>query len=503
MIPIVFAAVISTMHLEADVSADNGDYVVVPFDVPAGTVELDFAHVATPADVILDFGVWDPSGFRGWGGGLTDATTIGVAESTRGYLPGAMTPGTWSITIGKAKLPSGTGHYAIDLTFRDDATLTPRARAPYPATVLDPTARWYRGDLHVHDVESGDAHATLDEIITLARSRKLDFVVLSDHNTISQHALIAALQANLPDLLLVRGNEVTTYAGHGGAFGSSAYVDHRIGLGGRTAAQMIADVDAQGALFIINHPILDLGTACIGCAWKHDDTPWDMVAAVEIETGNYTQWKELFETPTLQYWDTQLDAGHRLAAVGGSDDHRAGQDTSATGSEVGTPTTVVYAAQLSEAALLDGIRHGRTEVALRGPDDPLVELTTADGKAIGDDASGSRVALTAHVTGGSGLVLELVENGARTQMATVDSDDWKHTFHVEVPKGGERVRAHLTDGLDAIVVTSHLWLSYAPSSGCAIAPAHATTSAALVLVALAALGLFVRRVRRRARPATR
>ena len=49
MIPIVFAAVISTMHLEADVTADNGDYVVLPFDVPAGTVELDFAHVVTPS----------------------------------------------------------------------------------------------------------------------------------------------------------------------------------------------------------------------------------------------------------------------------------------------------------------------------------------------------------------------------------------------------------------------------------------------------------------------
>ncbi|HEY1584329.1 MAG TPA: CehA/McbA family metallohydrolase, partial [Polyangia bacterium] len=262
------------------------------------------------------------------------------------------------------------------------------------------------------------------------------------------------------------------------------------------AAQMIADVNAQGALFVVNHPILDLGAACIGCFWKHADTPWAMVSAVEVETGNYTQWKELFETPQLQYWDTQLDAGFRLAAVGGSDDHRAGTDTSATASEIGTPTTLVYATELSEAALLDGIRNGRTQVALRGPEDPLVELTTADGKMIGDDVAGSRIAVIAHVTGGNGLQLALVENGTQTQEAPVDADDWKHTFHVAVPKTGERVRAHLTDGDDAIVVTSHLWLSYQPSSGCSIAAPSAQTWGGLALMALAALALAARRFSR-------
>ena len=78
----------------------------------------------------------------------------------------------------------------------------------------------------------------------------------------------------------------------------------------------------------------------------------------------------------------------------------------------------MYASALSEAAILDGIRAGRTQVALRGPDDPLVELTTADGKAIGDDAAGSGLAVSAHVTGGSGNVLVLVENGKETQQPT-------------------------------------------------------------------------------------
>jgi hypothetical protein len=244
---ILFAAIISTLHLEGDVAPAGGDYVVLPFAVPAGTVELDVVRTVPTANAILDFGIWSPDGFRGWAGGLTDAATVGVADSSRGYLPGPIAAGNWQLVIGKAKLNNASAHYAADITFRDAATLAPRPRAPFAPTVVKSGARWYKGDLHVHDGESGDARASLDEIVALARARGLDFVVLSDHNTVSQQALIAALQPTLPDLLLMRGIEVTTYGGHGGALGVSAYVDHRIGLDGRTATQMVRDVNAQGA----------------------------------------------------------------------------------------------------------------------------------------------------------------------------------------------------------------------------------------------------------------
>src|SRR5262249_48804494 len=156
--------------------------------------------------VILDWGVWSPDGFRGWGGGLTDDAIIGVDQSSRGYLPGPITPGTWTLSIGKALLPQGTAHYSVDVTCRDNATLPVLAKAAYTPVVMSPDRRWYRGDFHVHSTESGDASASLQDNVDLAHMRGLDFINASDHNTISQHALIAAQQPGWP-ILVMRSSE--------------------------------------------------------------------------------------------------------------------------------------------------------------------------------------------------------------------------------------------------------------------------------------------------------
>src|SRR3954469_18621208 len=190
---VALAMVLSSMHYEGDVTADGGDYVDVPFVVPAGTVEIKIAHTDGSSDVILDWGVWSPEGFRGGGGGNTEDAIIGVAESSRSYLPGPITPGTWTVSIGKAQLSAGMGHYSIDVTCSDTATLTPQTRAAFAPVVLNSERKWYRGDFHVHSSQSGDANASFADIEALAKKHGLDFVNLSDHNTYAQHALIAAI----------------------------------------------------------------------------------------------------------------------------------------------------------------------------------------------------------------------------------------------------------------------------------------------------------------------
>lgn len=489
---VLTAVVLSSVNLTGDVSMAGGDYVAVDFAVPAGSKECQIAHTDGDPDVILDWGLWSPAGFRGWGGGLTDDAIVGEAASSRGYLPGPLEVGTWQVLVGKAKLINGQGHYALTITCSDTATLVPVVRSAYTPNVITSEARWWRGDLHVHSDQSGDANATLPQIAAFAKSRGLDFVAISDHNTIAQHGLIAEAQKALTNFLFLRSNEVTTYQGHGNALGAPAYVDHRVGFAGASAATIVNDVVAQGGIFTVNHPELRLGTECIGCAWDHADTPWDKVAGIEVHTGAYDVVEMLFTPKAIERWDALEDAGHHLAAVGGSDDHRGGAEMSATKSQIGAPTTVVWADQLSEASLIAGIKQQHTYVKLRGPNDPDVEFTVRkpdDTQAmIGDVVTDlNELLFTVHVKGGAGTYAGIWRNGVLVgKEVPVTSDDF--TTNVAIEPGGalERFRLELSDeGGHRVVVTSHIYAqAHVSNDGCGCQSDRPGAVGALVAVGL-------------------
>ncbi len=462
--------VISTLPLEGEVTAEGGDYVRIPFEVPEGTVEIRYQHtVNSKKSDILDFGMRDPGGQRGWCGGLEDADIIGVEESSRCYMPGPIAAGKgWFVEIGKAKLVSKAVSYSVVLEFRDAPELTPRPRAAFEPVVLESGARWYAGDFHVHSNESGDATSTFDQIRDLARTRGIDFVNLSDHNIVTQHALVAAYQAGVDDVLFLRGSEVTTYGGHGNTVGNASYIDHHIGQDGHTIHDLLAQVEEDGALFIVNHPKLALGDACIGCAWSYKDTPWDKVTGIELQTGPYL-YAPVFLDSVLGMWDDLLDQGHRITGVSGSDDHRSPTEPPSNESQIGTPTSLVWTDELSEAGIMAGVRAGRVVVKLRGPDDPMLELTAETDRGesgmIGDTVTGGLVTLSARATGAAGMSLLLVRNGEVEEMVLVEGDEFEHTFEREVGADGDRFRVHLKQASSTIVITNHIWVEYAAPAG--------------------------------------
>jgi hypothetical protein len=506
MLCVSLLAVLATapLHFEGDVTtADGNDYDLVTFDVPAGTQEIEVAHSDGSTTDILDWGLWSPDGFRGWGGGLTDDAIVGELASSRGYLTGPITPGTWTVVVGEAKLPTGTGHYIIDVTLRTAPTLAPQTLGTYNPVVVKNGAAWYKGDFHVHDTESGDAKGSIADDIALARMRGLDFIELSDHNTVSQIPLEEVAQQSLTDFLVLRGIEVTTYHGHGNAVGVPGYIDHRVGLNGVNATGIIGAVKAMGGLFVVNHPVLDLGDVCIGCAWKQDVTPWDQVDAIEIQNGNQQVSEVLFTPQAIALWDQQLDAGYHIAAVGGSDDHTAGLNETSTGSPIGSPTTLVYATELSENAIVDALAHGRTQVLIPGPDTPWVDLaiaTPTGDAAIGDTATGiSHVDLTATVHGSvpSDATLGIWHDGERVDQLAIAGDGFMHTFHYDALGSPERYRAEIVSAGLRIVVTSHVYVDGdkpAPAGcGCSSSRGAAPN---LILLAFVTARIARRRARR-------
>jgi hypothetical protein len=450
----------------ADEAPDDGlDHFFVPFDVPAGTVEIAITHDDLSEANILDWGLLDDTGaFRGWGGGNAEPIVVGVDAASRSYLTGPIQAGTWRVVVGKAKIAEPPGEYTIEVKLRATPTLTAQPeRSPYVATpALEVGPRWYAGDLHVHSLESGDARPTIDDVATFARARGLDFVHLSEHNTVSQHDFLVDAQSRHPALLLIPGMEWTTYSGHAGTIGLTDWADHKVGMPGVTAVAAANAVHEQGALFNIHHPVLDLGDMCIGCAWTLEVPP-EAIDGVEVAGGGWEQSGYIFTRDAIAWWDALCDRGAHAAALGGSDDHKGGRDLGLFDSPIGNPTTMVYADELSVESIIRGIRDGRTVVKLQGPSDPMIELES-DPPREGDTISAQYVVLRATVEGAAAGTTQVrfVKNGQPLDAVGIDGDPFVFEQEFDAPATGEdRYRVEVVTGSNRpLSLTSHLWVRY-------------------------------------------
>jgi hypothetical protein len=411
--------------------------------------------------------------------------------------------GTWEVVVGKARISETPANYEVCITLRTEATLPPQPRTPYadPGVLVD-QARWYAGDFHVHSRQSGDASPTIDETLEFAQGVGLDFIMLSEHNTNSGFTLYGDVQLGYPELLIFPGVEWTTYSGHANALGATEWVDHKIGVRGATTAAAIQQYHDQGALFSINHPTVPGGNFCIGCPWEIDVDP-TMVDGVEIQSGIWG---------AIGYWEDMCAEGSHAAAIGGSDDHRGGQDIGALDSPIGTPTTMVFAQNLSTDAILEGIRSGRTVVKVNGIDGPMLE-TELTGERMGDTVFADAATLTATVSDGVGETLQVIKNGAVVDSVAIESDPFTHDTMVDAPAVGEdRYRHQVVFGIDVHTVGSYVWLRAAEdpgtpdagvpdggtnpeegSSGCSCRIASASDYDTNFVLAVLALGLWYRR----------
>ena len=437
--------------IESTVPPGDETHFFVEFEVPEGIAEIEVRHDDMSPANILDWGLDDPNGFRGWGGGNSEPAIVGIDAASRSYVPGPIPAGTWEVVVGKARIEETPAPYRIEIFLRTEPTLPAQPRTPYtdPGVLSDET-RWYAGDLHVHSRESGDAPATMEESLQLARQLGLDFIMFSEHNTNSGLTYYPTLQDSFPDVLIIPGVEWTTYAGHGNALGATEWVDHKVGVRGATVAGAIQAYREQGAFFYPTHAEEPSWDLCLGCMWEYDVDPTTL-DAVEVWTA--TTWD------SIDYWEDQIREGSRAVALGGSDDHRAGQDLAPHERPIGSPMTMVYAENLSVEAILEGIRAGRTVVRIRRQDrpDPVLE-TTLSGERIGDTVFADTAVLSATVTGAEGTSLAVIKNGTELLSVDITSDPFTHELEVTPPPEGEDRYRHQVQAGAPLTLSSYVWL---------------------------------------------
>jgi len=436
--------------------ADNQTYKEVPFDVPPGVERITVALSYDKSNkTVIDLGLWDPQGFRGWSGGSRDRFTIAPGDATPGYLAGAIPAGRWHVELGVPNARPGS-HSAYTIAIAFDRGTAHRASAAIADPPLKQGPGWYRGDLHMHDANSDGTCANaagkrvpcpLFRTVEAAAKAGLDFIAVTDHNTISHFGALRELQPFYDSLLLIPGTEITTFHGHANIFGESRFVDFRVGT---TAVPNLAALERKvaeaGAILSINHPNSPSGEICMGCGWTWRDTDYAGVSAVEAINGN------IAEGPLagVGFWYARLNEGHRLTGIAGSDSH----DPDAPGGKppVGHPTTVVHAAALSIPGILEGIRAGNVFIDVQGTRDRMLEVEASDGaqRAVMGGTlhpTSPSIRITAATAGVEDGILQLIANGTPVSGSetALTATDRQTTFTLERAKACGWISANVLD----------------------------------------------------------
>lgn len=431
--------------------ASRESYVEVPFTVPAGVVRVsvDFHYTGHEKKATIDLGLLDNERFRGWSGGNKSAFTVSESDATPSYLPGPIKPGVWKLLLGVPSMPDGVqSQYEAKVYFAREGERI--GVSTFGAEVVpEPVRRgpgWFRGDLHMHDAHSDGSCTSeagkkvpcpLFKTVEAARARGLDFIAITDHNTVSHFDEIRELAPYFDQMLFIPGREITTFDGHANVFGTTEFIDFRLtSKHVPTFNDLLDEVEKKHGLISINHPGSPTGAECMGCGWSVNDTDYSRVHVIEAVNGGSLDGPQ----SGIPFWQRRLNEGFRETAIGGSDNHNASYPPGHE-SAIGRPTTVVYAENLSEEAVLKAIRAGHVFVDVQGSRDRAIELTAAMGTQeamMGDDvkaSAGAKIHFVLTMKHLAGSRAEEVMDGVARPLGAVVRNDTETREFDEISDG--------------------------------------------------------------------
>jgi len=384
-------------------------YVEHTFNVEEGVQQIDFTLERYDPQVSqgqcyenqVNFTIFDPQGaFRGWRYAYQGLDfSIGASGASYGCAPGTLLSGEWTILINVFRiLPPAT----LDLTLTV-ATQTTQSLPAQPAYETPAPAKkgagWYTGDLHSHTFHS-DGMWSVEHINAFARRLGLDFLHLSDHNTISGNTHHRSFSDN--DCLSMAGIELTMPWGHAVVVGAEKWQDWGVRNTQPYFRPIAERLHAAGHFVTIAHPKNVGEPSCGGCRWIFEDDIADLVSAVEVWNGIWALSDNNNPQGLALYYEW-LNEGHRLSVTSGTDLHglpliqtdenglpevhwvKEVTDEHIASIQPGTRIggaafNVVWAEEFSEAGILAGLKAGRVYIS----DGPRLDFTanSQDGERV-------------------------------------------------------------------------------------------------------------------------
>ena len=242
---------------------------------------------------------------------------------------------------------------------------------PRPTLAGTPLRDW-KGVVHCHSYLSHDSDGTVAEIVAAAHAARVDFVMMTDHQT--DASIRDGVRGRVDGVLFVVGAEVRTPQGT-----VMAFPLHTPLRRWQSAGALVAEAGRQGAVTFLCHAentrawdvdgicgveIVNLHAGALA-ADRLEMLLWGFLLPLRATFGLLCQRNlEVFAG-----WDRQLGRRHPFTPVGGNDAHANVRIFGPFGGTIGTYrevfltlSTHVLAERLDEASLVEALRAGRTYV---------------------------------------------------------------------------------------------------------------------------------------------
>jgi hypothetical protein len=218
-------------------------------------------------------------------------------------------------------------------------------------------SRWYKGNLHTHTLNS-DGDSTPNDVATWYREHRYHFLVLSDHNFLTEIDGLNAVHAAKEKFLLIPGEEVTDSFGgtpvHVNAYDPGAFVQPAHGQSLVETIQRNVDaIRAVKGLPSLNHPNFGWAATSKDLLEIRD---LNMFEVYNGHPGVNNPGGGGFESLD-QMWDVLLTAGRKVHGIAVDDAHhfkRFGRDLS----NPGRGWVMVKAAELTRKAIMEALAAG-------------------------------------------------------------------------------------------------------------------------------------------------
>jgi hypothetical protein len=217
---------------------------------------------------------------------------------------------------------------------------------------------WFKGNTHTHTTES-DGDSSPDDVVQWYRTHGYDFLVLSDHNVLTDVAALNARDGRDPKFLLIPGEEVT-----------DRFEGRPLHVNGLDVRSVVAPQGGTSTLDVLQRNV-DAIRAVSGVPHiNHPNYGW-AVSADEIRQVRNTRLFEIFNghprvnnlggggAPSLeQAWDVILSSGVLLYGIAVDDAHTFKDPGNPDVAGPGRGWVVVRSPALESRAILAALEAG-------------------------------------------------------------------------------------------------------------------------------------------------